>query len=166
MSSVIPLQVACGQFGVSFFHILCRCALIGVWPVHNWVSMLVCLQLRELIIVIYLSEGNEGSMRLVFLNLGDFFHHSFVSILIFTLISCLTAEMLIGSWWQRKVGRSFSGLEPNSAASLAKMSARSLPVEFMCPATHVKDSCVLRFASRSFGRRCIMSCLHSSSRKS
>jgi len=97
MSSVIPLQVACGQFGVSFFRIMCRYLSIGAWPVRNWVSMLVCLRLRELVIVIYLSEGNEGSMRLIFLNLGDFFHHSFVSILIFaermdTYRSAVTCE--------------------------------------------------------------------------
>ena len=57
--------------------------------------------------------------------------------------------MLIGSCRWRNVGRLFSGLEPYSAASLAKVSALSLPIEFLCTATQVKDSEVLWVASVS-----------------
>jgi len=60
MSSVLPVQVICGQFIVSFFPIPWRWLLIGVWPVHSWVSMLVRLQLSELIIC---SMGVRVNMR-------------------------------------------------------------------------------------------------------
>jgi len=103
-------------------------------------------------------------MCFILLNLGDFCHHFFVSCLIFALIDCLVAEMLIGSCRWRNVGRLFSGLEPYSAASLAKASALSLPIEFLCAATQVKDSEVLWVASVSFRGRCTRSCLRSSSR--
>ena len=49
MSSVIHIQVACGQFGVSIFRILWRCLLMGAWPVRSWISMLVWL-LREYVL--------------------------------------------------------------------------------------------------------------------
>ena len=39
------------------------------------------------------------------------------------------------------------GLDPYIAASLASASARSLPVEFMWPATHEKEISVLILAS-------------------
>jgi hypothetical protein len=78
MSLIVPLQVACGQFGESIFCILWRCLLIRVWPVRSWVSMLVCLQLSELVILMYLSKGSEGSISLIFLNFGDFVHHFFI----------------------------------------------------------------------------------------
>jgi len=45
----------------------------------------------------YLSEGNEWSMHLVRLNLGDRFHHISVSSLVFSVIICLVAEVLMGS---------------------------------------------------------------------
>ena len=116
---------------------------------RNWVSTLVCLQLSELVILINLSEGSEGLIILILLYLGDFFHHLDVSVFIFALIDCLIAEMLTGSWRQRNIGRLFSGLDPNSTASLARMSALSLPVESICSATHVKDSVVPLFAFAS-----------------
>ena len=127
--------------------------------------MLVCLWLSELIISRYLSDGSDGSICFILLNLSDFCHHFFVSYLIFALIDCLVAEMLIGSCRWRNVGRLFSGLELYSAASLAKVSALSLHIEFLCAATQVKDSEVLWVASVSFHGWCTRSCLHSSSRK-
>ena len=101
--------------------------------------MLACLRLSELVISKYFAEGKDGLMILVLLNLGDFCHHSFVNFLIFVLIACLVAEMLFGSCWWRKIGRLFRLLDPNSAASLAKTSALSLPIESICPATQVND---------------------------
>jgi len=45
----------------------------------------------------YLFEGNEWSMHFVRLNLGDRFHHIPISFLVFLVIICLIAEMLMGS---------------------------------------------------------------------
>ena len=112
--------------------------------------MLGCLRLSELIISRYLAEGNDRSMSLVFLNLGDFCHHSFINFLIFALIACLVAEMLIGSCRWRKIGRMFWSLDPNSAASLAKTSALSLPTESMCPDTQVNNMGMWGSVSVSF----------------
>jgi len=134
--------------------------------VCSWVSMLVCLQLSELVIFRYLSNGSDGLICFILLNLGDFCHHFFVSCLIFALIDCLVTEMLIGSCCWRNVGRLFSRLEPYYAASLAKVSALLLPIEFLCAATQVKDSEVLWVVSVSFHGWCTRSCLCSSSRKS
>jgi len=68
-------------------------------PVHSWVSKLACLQLSELVISRNLSDGNDWSICLIFLNLGNLFHHSFIEFLILVLISCLIAEILAGSWF-------------------------------------------------------------------
>jgi len=57
--------------------------------------MLACLRLSELVISRYLAEGSDRSMILVFLNLGIFCHHSFVSFLILAFIIYLIADMLI-----------------------------------------------------------------------
>ena len=76
MYSVLFVHDLCGQFGMRFFLILCKWLLIGAWPVHSWVSPPVCLRLSELVIFMYLSEGSEGSIRRVRLNLGDSIHHS------------------------------------------------------------------------------------------
>jgi len=62
MYLVMPVQVSCGQFGVSFFRILWRCLLIGAWPVRSWVSMLICLRLSQLVIFRYWFDGSEGSI--------------------------------------------------------------------------------------------------------
>jgi len=78
MSSVACMQVYCGQYGVSLFRILWRCLLIGMCPVRSWVSKLACLRLSELVISRNLSDGNDWSICLSFLNLGDLFHHSFI----------------------------------------------------------------------------------------
>jgi hypothetical protein len=77
-------------------------------------------------------------IHLIPLNLGDFFHHSFHSFLTFLVMDCLIAEMLEGKPCLRKTGILSSGLDPNSDASLARVSACSLPIELMCPATRVK----------------------------
>ena len=76
---------------MSLFRILWRCLLIGARRVRSWVSMLLCLRLSELVIFRYLSDGSERSICFIFLNLGDSFHHFFVSILIFVLIDYLIA---------------------------------------------------------------------------
>jgi len=47
--------------------------------VRTWVSKLYCLRLSELVIFMYLFEGNEGSMHFVLVNLGDRFHHISIS---------------------------------------------------------------------------------------
>jgi len=98
MSLVACMQVYCRQYSVSLFCILWRCLLIGMCPVRSWVSKLACLQLSELVISRNLSEGNDWSICLSFLNLGDLFHHSFIDSLILELIACLIAEILMGSW--------------------------------------------------------------------
>jgi hypothetical protein len=121
------------------FWIAYRCLLSGMCPVRNCVRMLVCLQLSELEILINLFDGREGSMFFIFLNLGDFVHQNLVCLLMFMLIDCLMAEILVGSCHCRNRGSLSRELDLNSAASLASPSAYSLPVESMCPATQVKE---------------------------
>jgi hypothetical protein len=95
--------------------------------------MLVCLRLSELVILMYLSKGSKGSISLIFLNLSDFVHHFFTIALMFIPIDCLIAEILIGSWHCKNIGRLFPGLDPCSMASLAKASALSLPTVCHAP---------------------------------
>jgi len=74
--------------------------------------MLVCLRLSELVMFVNLFKGSEGSIRLVRLYLGDSIHHHFQSVLISSLVICLTADMLIGSRFCRNAGSRVFKLEP------------------------------------------------------
>jgi len=56
------------------------------------------------VVFMNLFEGSEGSIRLVRLYLGDSIHHHLQSVLISSLIICLTADMLIGSRFCRNAG--------------------------------------------------------------
>src|SRR5258708_18942497 len=56
--------------------------------------MLGCLRLSKQVILMYLSDGSEGSICFILANLGDFFHHFFVCFLMSALIDCLMAETL------------------------------------------------------------------------
>ena len=78
-------------------------------------------------------------MHFVLLNLGDRFHHISISFLVFSVIICLTAEVLIGSRFCRNVGSLLFWLEPCSDAALARTSALSFPIESLCPAIQVND---------------------------
>ena len=87
----------------------------------------------------YLFEGSEGSIRFIRRYLGDSIHHHLQSILMSSWIICLTADILMGSRFWRNGGSLVFGLDPFSDAFLAKVSALSLPIEFMWPAIQVKD---------------------------
>ena len=106
---------------------------------RNCVRMLVCLRLSELVIFRYLFEGSEGSIHFVCQYLGDSIHHHLQLIFISSWIICLIADTLRGSCFWRNGGSLVFGLDPFSDASLAKVSALSLPIESMWPAIHVKD---------------------------
>jgi len=78
-------------------------------------------------------------MHFILLNLCDRFHHISISFLVFSVIICLTAEMLMGSRFCRNVGSLFFWLEPCSDAALARTSAPPLPIESLCPVIYVID---------------------------
>ena len=86
-------------------------------------------------------------MCFIFSYLGDFLHHAWICFLMSALIACLTVAILIGSLLWRNSGVSSIGLDPYTTASLASVSAHSLPIDFMWPATHVKEISVLILAS-------------------
>ena len=86
-----------------------------------------------------LSEGSEESIVLSLRKQGEQFHHLLDSFLVFAFSVCFVATRLVSRRCQRKVGRLFNGLELATAAFLASLSALSLPIAFMCPATHVKE---------------------------
>src|SRR5712691_8967744 len=101
--------------------------------------MLVCLQLSVLMISANFPVCNNGFINFILLYLGDFLHQFVVWVLIFSLIACHTADMLVGSDWWRNRGSLSMGLDLNSAASLASLSASSLPMESLWPATQVNE---------------------------
>ena len=78
-------------------------------------------------------------MMLMCLNLFECLHHLMFSSLVLFSMCWMVAEMLVGSCLWRNFGRRWCLLDLNSAASLARASAASLPSEPMCPVTHVMD---------------------------
>ena len=99
--------------------------------------MLVCLRFRPSVALMKLMDGSNGSMVLMRLNLSDCFHQVFVLLVVSSLMCCLAADRLVGRGLRRNGGRRWWLLEPNSAASLASLSAASFPAEPMCPATQL-----------------------------
>ena len=63
-------------------------------------------------------------------------------------MSCFVADRLVGSSLRSIVGRKLGRLEPRIAAVLASLSTASLPVEPICPATHLNSTS--RFVRLSF----------------
>ena len=82
-------------------------------------------------------DGSSGSILLIRLYHSDRFHQVFVLLVVFALMNCFVADRLIGSGLCRSLGSKCWLLDPYSAASLASLSAASLPSDPLCPATQL-----------------------------
>ena len=94
------------------------------------------------------ADGSVGSISLIFLYRVDPLHHDLVLSFVCLPMSCFVADRLVGSSLRSIGGRKLGWLEPRIAAVLASLSTASLPVEPICPATHLNSTS--RFVRLSF----------------
>jgi len=114
-----------GQIGESTIWIQFRCLARGAWPVLNCDSILALRLGRLAMSLIYVFEGDVGSVFFILSYRGDCCHNFCVLRFNFSKYAALVAELLWGNGFLSCTGSACALLLPSVIAFLACSSARS-----------------------------------------
>ena len=131
-----------GQMGESHIPIRFKCLASGAWPVRNCVRMLACLLGSLAISLMYMFDGEVGSVPFIFANRGDLFHIFCARNLILLLKEHIWVDLLLGSGFLRYSGRCCTSLLFSVIAFFAWASACSFPSTSLCPGIHLNLICI------------------------